>query len=83
MLRHKIFSRFLQHLNKNQTKNKDLNLKILKKIKNRKQIKLTGRFKIISQTIKIKLLNKMRKMLNKFRNGQNVSCTTKLRIISI
>ena len=39
MLRHKIFSRFLQHLNKNQTKNKDLNLKILKKIKNRKQIK--------------------------------------------
>lgn len=39
MLRHKTFSKFLQHLNKNQTKNKDLNLKILKKIKNRKQIK--------------------------------------------
>ena len=39
MLRHKIFSKFLQHLNKNQTKSKDKNLKILKKIKNRKQIK--------------------------------------------
>ena len=39
MLRHKIFSKFLQLLNKNQTKNKGLNLKILTKIKNRKQIK--------------------------------------------
>jgi hypothetical protein len=83
MLRRKTFSRFLQHLNKNRTKNKDLNHKIQKNFKNRSQVMGTGRVRIISKTIKIKTLSKIRKLPTKFRNGQSVSYTTKLRIIFI
>ena len=66
MLSRKIFNRFLQLLNKNQTKNKDLNLKIQKSFKNRKQVKEMDKHKIINKTIKIKPHNKTLKLLTKY-----------------
>ena len=66
MLSRKIFNRFLQLLNKNQTKNKDLNLKIQKSFKNRKQVKEMDKVKIINKTIKIKPHNKTLKLLIKY-----------------
>jgi hypothetical protein len=66
MLSRKIYNRFLQLLNKNQTKNKDLNLKIQKSFKNRKQVKEMDKHKIINKIIKIKPLNKTLKLLTKY-----------------
>lgn len=66
MLSRKIFNRFLQLLNKNQIKNKDLNLKIQKSFKNKKQVKEMDKHKIINKIIKIKPLNKTLKLLTKY-----------------